>query len=88
MLGASLLRYRKVARKSSGSAKALRSIEDFQRAPFEIHFGNQVEQRSLSLGIVENDSQGISLAGLNGADAVTKVGSVVAACASNGSMIN
>jgi hypothetical protein len=37
---------------------------------------------------MENDSQGVSLSGMNRADAVTKVGPVVAARASNGSMVN
>jgi hypothetical protein len=38
--------------------------------------------------IVENDSQAVTLAGTYGAHAVTKVGSVVAACAANRSMMN
>ena len=82
------MRFRKVARSLRDQLSTQKHLENFQRAPFEIRFSNQVEQRSLSLGIVKNDSQGISLAGLNGADAVTKVGSVVAARASNGSVMN
>ncbi len=42
----------------------------------------------LLFGIVENNSQRVALARVNGADAVTKVGSVVAAGAANWSVMN
>ena len=40
------------------------------------------------LGVVENNSQCVALSRVNGADAVTKVGSVVVARAAHGSMMN
>ena len=39
-------------------------------------------------GIVKNDSQGVPVARTNGADAVAKIGAVVAARAAHGSMMN
>ena len=58
------------------------------RALPEIHSAVKSSNQSLSLRVMENDPQGVSLSGMNGADAVTKVGAIVAARASNGSMMN
>ena len=44
--------------------------------------------RAPLLSVVKNDSQRVSITGMNGADAVTKPRSVVSSRAANGSMIN
>ena len=56
-----------------------------------LHRVHESPNRPLSvvlLGVVENNSQCVALARVNGADTVTKVGSVIAARAAHGSMMN